>query len=607
MGDSVRISLGVFLVMALACGAYAQEDRVDSLQDVERRFSQALERYQQGHYARARLEFQDFLARFPVNPRSSAARLMLAKAFYKLNQYDRAIEIAEILLADHPSSRYVPYARFVSGDCRYRQDRHGDAAMHYVGALQDAPPGLKERTLVRLGTLSSSGLVQEDLDLLNNAFGARWVEEAMGLGEALWILTWGYTDQARTRARTLLDRFPQGAFREEIRGLLGEAEMGPSLEPRTPGTSTAIGIVCPLSGPDGGLGEDLRDGVRLGLEHFIRLSDRIDLIFEDSKSDPVLAVQRTQKLVEQGGVVGLIGPVRSTSTVGMAASANAARVPLIAATATEDSVAAIGPYVFQLNTTPAVEGCRLAEHAVGALGLRTFAILTSLDGYGQKLSDAFAERARELGAEIIIRESYFPAATDFGPQLLRIREAGLAYATSDTGMAEEMLIDVPEDTVAMEEVTSIDGVVLASHAEEIVLIATQLALHRIETQLLGGSGWNALEVPRQGGRYVDGAIFVSGYHEDPLSSSFRRFVDGFTARFGRRPGIPAAFGYDASAMMIRAVQGGRADREALRDALAGVQGFSGAAGPVSFAADDRANSEVFVLKIERGRIVKAGG
>jgi len=597
----------MLLVVTFACGApvrsYAEEERIDSLQDVERRFSQALERYQKRHYTRARLEFQDLLNRFPSNPRSTAVRLMLAKTFYKLKEYDRAIEVAETLLAEHSSSRYVPYARFMIGDCRYRQDRYGDAGMQYARALQDAPPRLKERTLVRLGVLASSELAQEEVERLNAAFGARWVEEATGLGDALWILQWGHADLARDRARALLDRFPRGAFQEEIRALLGEAETGLPPGPRTPGASVAIGVVCPLSGPDGSLGEDLRDGVRLGLEHFVRFSDRIDLLFEDSKSDPVLAVRRTQKLLEQDDVVGLIGPVRSTSTVGVAALANAAGAPLIAATASEDSVAAIGPYVFQLNTTPAAEGRRLAEHAVETLGLRTFAILASSDAYGQELSDAFAGRARELDAEILVRESYFSAATDFGPQLLRIREAGLAYIPPDTSLAAGVPADAPKDTTAMEEVTAIDGVVLASRAEEIIPIATQLAFHRIETQLLGGSGWNVPEVPRQGGRYVDGAIFVSGYFEDPASSSFRRFLDGFTTRFGRRPGIPAAFGYDASAMIVRALQGGHADREALRDALAGTRSFSGATGPVSFTMDDRANWEVFVLKIERGRIV----
>lgn len=606
MGFRARISSCMLLVIVLACSAparvCAQDERIDPNQDVEPLFLRALERYQRGHYTRTRLEFQDLLTRFPGNQRSSAARLMLAKALYKLEEYDRAIQMGDALIADHPSSPLAAYAQFVIGDCRYRQGRYGDAGAQYAKVIQNAPPALRERALVRVGMLASSQLTQREIEMLKATFGSRWVDEAVGLGEALWVFKWGYVDLARDKARALLGRFPQSMFREEARALLGEAETGPPAGP-APEVLASIGVICPLSGAYRAFGEDLRDGIQLGLEHFARPSDHIGLIFEDSKSDPILAVQITQKLVEQDGVLGLIGPVRSASTIGVAAVANAASIPLIAPTASEDPVAAIGPGIFQLNTTPTVEGHRLAEYAVGTLGLRTFAILASSDAYGQKLSDAFAERAQELDAEIIAREAYFKGTTDFGTQLRRIREAGLAYSPPDTGAVEEEMAEMPPDTTDLELLTSIEGVVLAGHPEEVVLIAPQQALYRIEAQLLGGGGWNAPEVPRQGGQYVEGATFVSGYFEDRSSSSFRRFLDGFTGRFGRAPGIPAAFGYDASAMMIRALQGGHTDREGLRNALAGIQRFSGATGPVSFSANNRTNSEVFVLKIVRGRIV----
>ena len=136
--------------------------------------------------------------------------------------------------------------------------------------------------------------------------------------------------------------------------------------------------------------------------------------------------------VGEGEVVAIIGPVRSETTVGAAAVANCEEVVLITPTATETGLTDIGPYVFQLNVTPQTQGAAIAEYAIDQLGLRRFAVLAVSDSYGKDLANAFTSEAERLGGTILSQEWYYEGATDFGPQLTYIRNAGLALEQADS-------------------------------------------------------------------------------------------------------------------------------------------------------------------------------
>ncbi|MGA1197748.1 MAG: ABC transporter substrate-binding protein, partial [Candidatus Latescibacterota bacterium] len=374
-----------------------------------------------------------------------------------------------------------------------------------------------------------------------------------------------------------------------------------------------IGVIAPLGTP---IGEDLRDGILLARElNPLKSNDQIGLVFEDSEGDPIRAVRAAQRLIEQHNVIAIIGALTSAETTPLAAYLSGQSVPLIAPTASDDGIASLSPYVFQMNATPGAQGRRIAEYAVRRQGLRMLATLSSRDTYGRRIATEFTAKAEELGAEVLIQEWYESGPTDYRRQFERIRSAGQAL-TPPEDLAVEISslilngiqvtppppVPVDPDTVQPKIVETLDGILIAGDDTDLLLIAPQFHSALIPAQLLGSDGWNHTEVARDGGNYVDGAVFVSKYFPQSSLHSVQDFINAYRSRFGKEQNIVAALGYDAMLATLKALDAGGSDRQKLRDQLENLTEIPSATGRVSFSKGDRENAWMYLLTIHNKRI-----
>lgn len=600
--------LWVGLLLYPQAAASQRQGRPAFSPEVETRFQRALDRYTKGEFAQARAEFQALLDLSLMHQRSSASALMLAKTLYKLHEYDLAIAAVAQLYEGFSQSRYLPEGDLVAGDCKFRKGETDAAADNYVKVLKgEGDMRLKARAADRLGEmvvakrLSTAQIQRLKGDLTPDRF-----DEVVQFGRVRWTFRLGRSDAGASQAVTFLKTFPSSPFAGEAQALI-RTTSAPAAAPPVPPLPAdrqgrlKVAVLCPISRD---LGKELRDGILLARDTMPPATgDSLDLVFEDSNDDPITSVKMVQKLVLDREVVAIVGDLTSRSTVPAAAVANASQVPLITPTASEDGIASIGTYIFQVNTTPGAQGRKVAEYAFRA-GLRTFAILASLDAYGRRMAEAFAGRIQALGGKVVIQEWYSPGTTDFQNQVRRIHEVGAALAGT-------VAVGEPPDTSAagadtVQVVTSIDGLLVAAQTpEDVILTVSQIAAHHIVTHLLGGDGWNSPSVSREVGGVVQNALFVSKYFEDPADTTARKFREAFRARFGRAPNVASALGYDAMTCILRAVAAGGTTREALRERLAAGQDFSGATGRVLLAPGERENSGMYILTIRDGRITPA--
>lgn len=593
--------------------------------EAETLFQRALTRYIHGSYLEAQRGFQDLIEHYPPNQRTSAARLMLAKSHYKRKAYTLAVAAAYELYERFPSSRYLPEADLVVGDCYFHQGQTYSAAAQYARVLTGkADIRLKTRAADRLGQMvGTDRLTDRDIARLKSDFGRAIVEEAVAFGQARWPGKLGRPEESIRKMALFLEQYPNGRLasraRETLRsrpeeGVTVKKDTLPPEMPLEPAHARfKVGIVGPMQTP---LGLDLRDGVLLAQEQNpLASGDQVSLVIEDSEGDVIRARQAALRLIEQHDVIAIIGALTSQETIPMAFLAGDRKVPLIAPTASEDRIASISPYIFQMNATPGAQGRRIADYAVRKLGLHTLVTLATRDAYGDRITGEFTARAEELGAEVIVQEWYEPETTDYRGQFERIREAGLALRIPETfaGEIDSLLlagirvappppVPVDPDTVQPEPVQTLDGFLIVGEREDVLLIAPQVAFHRVQTRLLGSDGWNFPEVARDGGDYVEGAIFVARYHDQSEHASVRNFVDSFRSRFGRDQSIVAALGYDAMLAVLHAINAGGTARETLRERLESLSGIPAATGQIAFGKGNRENAWMYLLTIRRGKI-----
>ena len=613
-----------------ATPASAQSEDLARNREAEAFFERALASYIQGNYVDARNGFQSLVQTLPANQRTSASRLMLAKSLYELKEYNLAFAAAVELYDTFPYSRYLPEADLVIGDCKFAQDQIYSAATQYAHVLTGKGDlRLKARAANRLGQMAgASKLSDREVSRLKADFGKAIIEEAIAFGLAQWPLKLGQTDDTEKQMAHFLEQFPNGALSPLARQSVVRRTPLPqkketSAKPDKPLPQPAllqepvnarykIGIIAPMETP---AGRDLRDGILLAREtHRLASGEDVGLVFKDSEGSPIRAVKAAQSLIQDHNVIAVIGALTSAETMPIAALVGALHLPLIAPTASEDGIASINPYVFQVNATPGAQGRRIADYTVANLGLRTLSTLASRDSYGERIAREFTARAEELGAEVIVQGWYEPGTTDYRGQFERIRDAGLALRPPKSLAVEidSILqgsvqvqppppIPVDPDTVEPEPVETLEGLLVVGGRDDVLLIAPQVAFHQIRARLLGSDGWNHPDVARD--PYANGAVFVSKYFDQSEIPSVREFVDAFRTRFQRDQSIAAALGYDAMHAVLTAMNAGATDPESLRNRLENLGTIPGATGRIAFSKGSRENAWMYLLAIRRKKIV----
>ena len=583
-------------------------------QKAETLFQRALAHYNQDNLSDARDRFIELIEQHPPNQRTSAARFMLAKSHYKLKAYDLALTEAIALQHHYPRSRYISETDLIIGDCYFHEHQIYNAATQYARVLTSrADIRTKARAADRLSQLSGSEkLPDSEVENLKTDFNRTIIDEVIAFGKAHWHIKLDDLEKGNKYLTLFLDHHPNGQFAVLARQILISSSQ-PTPEPEPQKARYKIGVIAPLDTPSG---EDLRNGITLARDRNPLAShDQVELIFEDSAGDPIRAARAVQRLVEERDVLAIIGALTSAVTTPIATMLSAQKVPLVAPTASDDGIASLSHYVFQVNATPGAQGRRIAEHAVNKQGLRTLASLASRDDYGQSIAREFATRAEDLGAEVLIQEWYEPGTTDYRRQFERIRIAGLALQAPD-GLASAIdslilgnirvapppPVVVDPDTVQLEVVEALDGILIAGGAEDILLIAPQFHSALVSSQVLGSDGWNHDEVARDGGNYVDGAIFVAKYYDQSHLESVQNFVNAYRSRFGKEQNIVAALGYDAMLSILQGINAGGTTRDRLREHLETLTDIPGATGQISFGKGHRENAWMYMLTIRNGRI-----
>lgn len=337
----------------------------------------------------------------------------------------------------------------------------------------------------------------------------------------------------------------------------------------------AIGVLLPLSGRYAPYGEMVQRGMELA-----RSGTSLRLVYRDTAGAAAAAAHQIDELARDPQVLGVLGPLTSAAAGPAAEVANRAGLPLLLLSQRE-GVPATGNYLFRDALTASAQVRTLADYAVGAEGLRRFAILYPATRQGELFADLFRAAVELRGGVMVARQSYPDRALD-----LRSELQALAAAVKTGGGADALL--------------------LPDEARQIGQIFPQLAFSRLDQlQLLGTSAWNDPELVRLAGPQIEGAVFVDGFFAASPRPEVQDFVARFQAAYGAPPNLLAAQGYDAARIMLTLLaRPGVHDRATLRQALAALRDFPGATGRTGFAPNGEAEKVLFLLQVQDGVVVQ---
>lgn len=344
----------------------------------------------------------------------------------------------------------------------------------------------------------------------------------------------------------------------------------------------AVGVVLPLSGRFSRFGQESLNGILLAAGVFEDEAPggagRIRFVVRDSAAGPRAAEAAVQELAADPSVAAVIGPLLSQETESAASALGDADLPLLTLSAKVHE-GAEQPHVFRFGATPRADVQALADHTVGRLGLRGFAVLYPEDDYGRGLRDLFDEEVRKRGGTLVKSVGYAPRTRDMGPAVQELIGAG--------------------PPTLLDAVFVADGRTQGAQAAQ--------ALRRAGAQdvrVLGARGWQSTELLRLGGPALDGALFAEPFDPADSSATVANFTRRYTQSFGRAPDVMAAQAYDATRVLLSAMPPGTTERSSVEGRLKRVQDYPGAAGTISVQPDGTVHKSSELRSVRGGRIVE---
>jgi ABC-type branched-subunit amino acid transport system substrate-binding protein len=630
--------------------AQAQQDDVQD-REAEALFVRAVASYDQGLYPEASEQFAQLSATYPRSVRVTAAMIMRAKALFWMGENMESVKVTRTLLSTSPSSLYVADGHYLLGAVYYRIGRVDEAlrecSLSWELLAQAAPPRLLESLGAMVDTIASRHLTVEALERAIAARGARDYHARLLLNLAEKHAAVENTTGARMTLDTLLSTFPELQGQPRVMRLLAEiAER----------SDVKLGVLLPLmlnEPPSAGkeIATDVNDGIEYAIQQFAHDPSqriRVTLVTRDTERDPALAYRLVHEMASDQGMVGIIGPLFSTTTATAARAAQEASIPLISPTANANGIAAAGSFVFQANPDYETRGRAMARYAVERKGYKRFAVLAPSDAYGKFLADGFVDEVRHLGASIVAAEWYERGKSDLTAQLRSIRRAGLrigadafisfggkkklgelmklvSYGVSvktldsllhkgamvnavallgrdAASRLDSLGISVVYNEVMTDSldtpITTIDALYAPiTSPEEIGVISSQTVYFNIQAQLLGSGEWNSLSGLDEHRRYSTGVVFESDSYADTTSTAYKEWAAGYKARFHRRPSKNSLFGFDTADMVLGAMRDGATTRQALARALSNTHNFSGYHSAIGFSTR-RVNTVLSILRFD---------
>jgi branched-chain amino acid transport system substrate-binding protein len=319
-----------------------------------------------------------------------------------------------------------------------------------------------------------------------------------------------------------------------------------------------IGVVFSQTAGAAVYGEAQRAAAELAAEEINDAGDvQIELVIEDDASDPSQGITAYERLIQQENVSALIGPTLSNVFFSAGPLAQDAGIPALGVSTTADGITDIGDYIFRNALTERQVIPDTITAAIEEFDVERVAILhADDDAFTVSGYEIMLEAAEELGLEVVSDQSFATGDSDFSAQLTSARD---------------------QDP---------DALLVSALAEEGALLLTQAADLGLDVPVVGGNGFNSPAIIEQAGEDAEGVLVGAAWNgaaDDPINQDFKA---AYEERTGGQPDQFAAQAYAGVYLFAQAIEAaGSGEPDAIRDALAQIEGVETVLGSFSFTED----------------------
>jgi branched-chain amino acid transport system substrate-binding protein len=337
-----------------------------------------------------------------------------------------------------------------------------------------------------------------------------------------------------------------------------------------------IATQSPLSGGQAALGEGIKLGAQLAVEKFKgnleKAGFKVELVPFDDQAKPDVGVANARNIIADKDIMAVVGHLNSGVAIPSSEVYKEVNLAMVSPANTNPTVTDRGyPNVYRVCGRDDVQGVVGSEFAHGTLKAKSVYIIHDKTAYGQGVAEFFKADAEKKGLKIAGFEGT-EEKSNFDPIItpIRAKNPDLIYFG---GIYEQA---APFFKAAREK--------------------------GVKAKFLGPDGLDSSDLTKIAGKTVVGMHYTSVAGPVSVYPQAKQFAEEYKKKFGKNPEPFAAQAYDATAILLKAVEaagkGGKAPtRDSVTAAVRDVK-HSGITGSVEFdAKGDPKKALYFVLQV----------
>ena len=192
------------------------------------------------------------------------------------------------------------------------------------------------------------------------------------------------------------------------------------------GDTIKIGMYAPLTGDSSSMGLNCKNCAELAIAEVNAngglLGKQVELVCYDDQSSTETAVKDVTRLIQEDHVVGIIGSLHSGNINATGQLVEDAKIPEVGPGLAMSWLQQGWTYLFRSVGNTECSNSTMLQFCVDQ-GWHKIAVFNAQDDYGTDTGDVFVEYAKNYDVELVTRETFNPADSDFTGQAAKIVKA----------------------------------------------------------------------------------------------------------------------------------------------------------------------------------------
>ena len=339
-----------------------------------------------------------------------------------------------------------------------------------------------------------------------------------------------------------------------------------------------IGLVNETTGPNAEAGQFTVNGASLAQEEINKaggiMGRQIEFRVEDNQSTNPGTVLAYSKLIGEGGIAAILGPIRSTQIKAASPTIKKGGIPALVGGTDPSLTKDNNPWIFRVRPNDSYSAKVNAAYGVNDLKGKKWAIVHSTDAFGSGGKDALITELKALGVTPILVQGYTNNSQDFTPIVLAVKQSG----------------------------ADILGTYM-TNSPDVGIFAKQLKQLGVNIKWIGSPSLISVTALKLAGDALYDTYSVADFTTD-ANDETKAFTKKYSAKFGLDPDVYASWAYGGMYILKSAIESAKStEPDKLRAAILAIRGLKG----VEFLPENFVNGDGVhgynVVRNDKGKII----